>query len=58
MKAGCNVLIFNCEDTLGRNWDLLGNIKKRIDKILIINALLKYLLGEFIGAFFIYWGNS
>ena len=59
MKAGCARPNLQLRRYIGEKLVFIGeNKKKRIDKMLIINALLKYLLGSLLGRFLFIGGNS
>lgn len=58
MKAGCARPNLQLRRYIGEKLGFIGEYKKRIDKILIINALLKYLLGSLLGRFLFIGGNS
>lgn len=59
MKAGCARPNLQLRRYIGEKLEFIGEYKKkRIDKMLIINALLKYLLGSLLGRFLFIGGNS
>ena len=59
MKAGGARPNLQLRRYIGEKLGFIGEYKKkRIDKMLIINALLKYLLGSLLGRFLFIGGNS
>lgn len=59
MKAGCARPNLQLRRYIREKLGFIGEYKKkRIDKMLIINALLKYLLGSLLGRFLFIGGNS
>ena len=57
MKAGCARPNLQLRRYIGEKLGFIGEYKKTIDKMLIIKCASEIFIGEFIGAFFIYWGK-